>query len=159
MKKGKSAGVDNIPTGPSRWIGCNHRSHDNLQQDLVDRRMANPMDSVLSHHTSQERQLATVPELPNNKPHQSPKQSHAENYTEETEATSGEDHRRRTGRLKSRKEQHRADLQCWMTTSKNGHSCPCQNCSQGPPAVKSGRESLLNRLSCPPTTQSVKGLN
>ena len=42
-------------TGPSRWKGCNHRSHDNLQQDLADRRMANPMDQVLSHHTSQER--------------------------------------------------------------------------------------------------------
>ena len=61
-------------TGPSRWRGCNHRSHDNLQQDLADRRMANPMDPVLSHHTSQERQPAAMPELPNNKPHQSPKQ-------------------------------------------------------------------------------------
>ena len=29
-----------------------------LQQDLADRRMANPMDPVLSHHTSQERQPA-----------------------------------------------------------------------------------------------------
>ena len=59
-------------TGPSRWRGCNHRSHNNLQQDLADRRMANPMDPVLSHHTSQERQPSAVPELPNNKPHQSP---------------------------------------------------------------------------------------
>ena len=41
-------------TGPSRWRECNHRSHDNLQQDLADRRMANPMDPVLSHHTSQQ---------------------------------------------------------------------------------------------------------
>ena len=32
-----------------RWTGCNHRSHDNLQQDLVDRRMAGPVDPVLSH--------------------------------------------------------------------------------------------------------------
>ena len=40
--------------------------------------MANYVDPVLSHHTSQERQPAAVPELPNNKPHQSPKQSHAE---------------------------------------------------------------------------------
>ena len=31
--------------------------------------MANPMDPVISHHTSQERQLAAVLELPNNKPH------------------------------------------------------------------------------------------
>ena len=60
-------------TGPSRWTGCNHCSHDNLQPDLADRRMANPMDPVLSHHTSQERQPAEVPELPNSKPHQSPK--------------------------------------------------------------------------------------
>ena len=65
-------------TGPSRWRGCNHRSHDNMQQDLADRRMANPMDPVLSHHTSQERQPAAVPELPDNKPHQSRKQSHSE---------------------------------------------------------------------------------
>ena len=28
--------------------------------------------------------------------------------------------------------------------------CPCQNCSQGPPAEKTGRGSLLNRPSCPP---------
>ena len=47
-------------TGPSRWRGCNHRSHDNLQQDLADRRMANPLDPVLSHHTSQERQPAGI---------------------------------------------------------------------------------------------------
>ncbi len=67
-------------TGPSRWRGCNHRSHDNLRQALADRRMANPMDPVLRHHTSQERQPAAVPELPNNKPHQSPKQSHAEGH-------------------------------------------------------------------------------
>ena len=33
--------------------------------------MANPMDPVLSHHTSQERQPAAMPELPNNKPHPS----------------------------------------------------------------------------------------
>ena len=80
-------------TGPSKWIGCNHRSHDNLQQDLADRRMANPMDPVLSHHTSHERQPAAVPELPNSQPHQSPKQSHAEDHTEQIEATSREDHR------------------------------------------------------------------
>ena len=98
-------------TGPSRWRGCNHRSHDNLQQDLADRTMANPMDSVLSHHTSQERQPAAVLELPNNKPHQSPKQSHAEDHTGQTEATSREDHRRRIGRLQSRKEYHRVHLQ------------------------------------------------
>ena len=35
--------------------------------------MANPVDPVLSHHTSQERQPAAVPELRNDRPHQSPK--------------------------------------------------------------------------------------
>ena len=70
--------------------------------------MANPMDPVLSHHTSQERLSAAVPELLNNKLHQSPKQSHAEDHTKQIEATSGEDHRRRTGRLQIRKECHRA---------------------------------------------------
>ena len=58
--------------------------------DLADWRMANPVDPVLSHHTSQERQPAAVPELLNDQPHQSPKQSHAEDHTEQT---SGEDYR------------------------------------------------------------------
>ena len=38
----------------------------------------------------------------------------------------------------------------YITTSKNGHPCPCQNCSQWPPAEKPGEGSLLNRPSCPP---------
>ena len=46
-------------TGRSRWRGSNHCSHDNLQHDLADRWMSNPMDPVLSHHTYQERQPAT----------------------------------------------------------------------------------------------------
>ena len=36
------------------------------------------------------------------------------------------------------------------TTSKSGHPCLCQNCSQGLPAEKTGRGSLLNHPSCPP---------
>ena len=48
--------------------------------------MANPLDPVLSHHTSQERQPAAVPELPNDQPHQPYKQSHAEDHTEQIEA-------------------------------------------------------------------------
>ena len=60
LKKGKSAGVDNIPAElvQAGGEGCNHRSHDNLQQDLADKRMANPMDPVPSHHTSPKRQPA-----------------------------------------------------------------------------------------------------
>ena len=54
--------------------------------------MANPVDPVPSHDTSQEGQPATVPELPNDQPDQSPKQSHAEDLTEQVEATGGEDY-------------------------------------------------------------------
>ena len=53
--------------------------------------MANAMDPFLSHHTPQERQLAAMPELQNDQPHQSPKQSYIEDHTEQIEATSGED--------------------------------------------------------------------
>ena len=35
------------------------------------------------------------------------------------------------------------------TTSKSGHICPYQNCSQGPPAEKTEKGSRLNRPSCP----------
>ena len=55
--------------------------------------MANPVDPVLSHHTSQEKQPAAVPELPNNQPHQSHKEIHVKDHTEQIESTSGEDHR------------------------------------------------------------------
>ena len=79
-------------TGPSRWRGRNHHFYDNLLQDLADRRMANPMDPVPSHHTSQERLPAAVQELLNDRPHQPPKQSHAEDHTEQIEATNKEDH-------------------------------------------------------------------
>ena len=53
--------------------------------------MANPLHPVLSYHISQERRHAAVPELPNDQPHQPPKQSHAEDYIEQIEATGGED--------------------------------------------------------------------
>ena len=39
------------------------------------------------------------------------------------------------------------------TTSKSGHLCSCQNCSQGPPAEKARQESLLDRPSRPPPPQ------
>ena len=45
-------------------------------------------------------------------------------------------------------------------TSKSAYSCPCQSCSQGPPAEKTGIEFLLNCPSCPPPmTKLIKGLN
>ena len=60
-------------TGPSRWRS-NHCSHDNLWQEAAHRKMAKPVDPVLGHHTSQERQPAAETEIPNNKPHQPQKQ-------------------------------------------------------------------------------------
>ena len=44
---------------------------------------------------------------------------------------------------------------CWMDNIKEWTSR--QNCSQGPPAEKTGRESLLGRLSCPPYDPIYQG--
>ena len=44
------------------------------------------------------------------------------------------------------------------TTSKSGHSCPCQNCSEGPPVQKTARGSQLNRPSCPPDDPIGQGI-
>uniref|UniRef100_UPI003AF8F911 hypothetical protein n=1 Tax=Thiolapillus sp. TaxID=2017437 RepID=UPI003AF8F911 len=84
LKKGKSAGVDNIPAELVQAGGedvittlttiCNRIWQTGEWQT--------PWTQSLSHHTSQERQPAAMPELLNNKPHQSPKQSHAEGHTE-----------------------------------------------------------------------------
>ena len=38
----------------------------------------------------------------------------------------------------------------WMYNIKEWASRQCQNCSQGPPAEKTGSGCLLNRPSCPP---------
>ena len=77
LKKGKSAGVDNIPaelvqTGGEDVITALTTICNKIWQ-TGEYQMAIPMDPVLSHHTSQERQPAAVPELPNSQPHQSPK--------------------------------------------------------------------------------------
>ena len=79
-------------TGPSRRRGRNYRYHDNLRQDLADRKMANPVEPVLGYHTFQKRQPAVMPELSNSQPHQPHKQCHAEDHIEQTEAAS-RDHR------------------------------------------------------------------
>ena len=94
LKKGKSAGVKNIPAEPVQACGEDIITvlTTIMQQNLADRRMAKTVDPVLSHYTSQERQPAAVPELPNDQPHQPPKQCHVEDHTEQTEAASGEDH-------------------------------------------------------------------
>ena len=72
LKKGKSAGVDNIPAELDKTG----------EEDAITAVITNCIkiwQTGNGHHISQERQPAAVPELPNNQPHQSPKQSHAEN--------------------------------------------------------------------------------
>ena len=66
---------------------------DSLSQNLTlfTEEFAKNEVELTSHHTSQERQPAAGQELPNNQPHQSSKQSHAEVNSEQIEATSGED--------------------------------------------------------------------
>ena len=50
------------------------------------------MDPFLGHFTSKESLPAAVLELPNDQPHQPPKQSLAGDYTEQIEAAIGQDH-------------------------------------------------------------------
>ena len=82
FKKGKSGGVDNIPAElvPAGGEDVITPLTTICNKDLAGRRMANPVDPVLSHHTSQERQPAAVPELLNDWPHQPSMQSHAEDH-------------------------------------------------------------------------------
>ena len=89
LRKGKSVGIDNIPAEPVQVGRLDViTAHDNLQHDLTDRRIANPVDPVRGHHTSQERQLAAVLELPNDQPQQPTKESYAKDLTERIEAAS-----------------------------------------------------------------------
>ena len=85
MQKGKSARVD------SNLAELVQAGEEEVITAIANNLQANPVDPVFGHHTSQERQLAVVPELPNNQPRQLPKQSHTEDHTEEIEATSEED--------------------------------------------------------------------
>ena len=90
LKKGKSAGVDNIPSElvqaggeamiyiedsrPEWYISIMIYSQDipfwsethHLQSDLADRRVANTLDSVPDHHSPEERQPTTMPTTYNN---------------------------------------------------------------------------------------------
>ena len=90
LKKGKTAGVDNIPAELVQAGG----------EDVITAltTICNKIWTKGEWPTPWTQSL-TEPELSNNKPHQSPKHSHAEDHTEQIEATRVEDHRRRTGRL------------------------------------------------------------
>ena len=93
--KGKSAGVNNIPaelvqTGGEEVITalmtiC-HKSWQTGEWPSL-------WIQSLGITLPKKGKPAAVPELPNNKPDQSPRQSRAEDHTEQIEATSGEDHR------------------------------------------------------------------
>ena len=113
LKKRKSAGVNNIPAELVQGRGEEVITALTTVCSKIWQTMGNTVDPVLSNYTSQERQPAAVPALPNNLPHRPPKQSHFEDHTKHIEATSAEDHRWRTGRFQSRKEHHRAGLQPW----------------------------------------------
>ena len=95
LKKGKASGVDNIPAELVQAGGEDVITALTTICDKIWKTGEWPTQwtqSLYSHHTSQERQPAAVPELLNNKPNQSPKQSHDQDHTEQIEATSGEDH-------------------------------------------------------------------
>ena len=95
LKKGKSAGVDNIPAELVQAGG----------EDVIFAltTICNKIWQTGEWPTSwtqslvitlpKERQPAAVQELPNDQPHQPPKQSHTENHTELIETIGGEDHR------------------------------------------------------------------
>ena len=68
------------------------------------------MDPVLSHHTFQERQLAAVPELPNDQLHQSPKQSHGEDILNKLKPQAEKFIAEEQAGFRARKH-HRADLE------------------------------------------------
>ena len=113
LKKGKSAGVDNIPAKLVKAGG----------EDIITTltTICNKIWQTGEWPTPWTQSLViTLPKKGNlqqcqnywmiNQPHQLPKQSHAEDQTEQTIGASG-DHCWRTGRLQRRKEHHRADLQ------------------------------------------------
>ena len=87
LKKGKSAGADNIPAEQVFAVG----------EDLITTltTICNKIWQTGEWPTpwTKESQPAAMPELPNNQPHQSPMQSDAEDHTEQIEATSAGDHR------------------------------------------------------------------
>ena len=74
LKKGKSAGVANIS---AELVQAGREDVITTLTAICNKiwqtgEQANLLDPVRSHNTSQERQPAAVPELPNNKPHQLP---------------------------------------------------------------------------------------
>ena len=85
LKKGKSAGVDNIPAelvqaGRENIITTLTKSATKFGKQ-ENGQHCGPSSWSSHYQTSQERQPAAVPELLNDQPHQLPKESHAEDHT------------------------------------------------------------------------------
>ena len=95
LKKGKSATIDTIPAELVQPGGENVITALTTICDKIWKTGGWPTLWIQSLVIALpiKRQAAAVPELSNNQPHQSPKQSHAEDHIEQIEATSGEDHR------------------------------------------------------------------
>ena len=98
LKKGKSAGADNVPAelvqaGGEAMISALLTICNKIWRA---RGVAHAVDPISHHHPPQERQPTAMPELSYHQPHQPPEQSYAENLAEPTEAASGKDHCRGT---------------------------------------------------------------
>ena len=87
LKRGKSAGVDNIPAELLQQGGeaMVNALLINLQQDPADTGMAYTVDPVSSHLPPKERQLTAMLELPHHQSYQQRKQSHAEDHSKSSE--------------------------------------------------------------------------
>ena len=92
LKKGKSAGVDSIPAEMVQAGGEDLITTFTTICNKIWQTGEWPTPWTQSLVITLPKKPLAVPELPNNKPHQSLKQSHAEDHTEQIEATSGEDH-------------------------------------------------------------------
>ena len=74
LKKGKSAGVDNIP---GELVQAGGEAMVNVLTTICNKiwqtgRMADTLDAITGDHTPQERQLATMSELPHHQPNKPP---------------------------------------------------------------------------------------
>ena len=94
LKKGKSAGADNVPVELLQAGGSHDkRPTDYLPQHLAGRGVAHAVDLISHHHPPQERPPTAMSELSYHQPHQLPEQRYAEDLAEPTEAASGNGHR------------------------------------------------------------------
>ena len=109
LKKGKSAGFGNIPAELVQAGGEDVITAFTTICNKIWQRgeWPTPWAQTLVVTLPKERQPAAVPELPNDQPHQPPKQS----YWTDRSRKQKKKKFYRTGRLQSRKEYHRAGLQ------------------------------------------------